>query len=58
MSDNKRKTMTVDEAADELGLSRNATYEAVARKEIPSIRFGRRILIPRASFDALLRQAV
>lgn len=50
--------MTVDEAAKELRLSRNATYEAVARKDIPSIRIGRRILIPRAAFRKMLEAAV
>jgi len=51
---NDKTVMTVDEAAEELRLSRNATYEAVARKEIPSIRIGRRILIPRAEFRKML----
>jgi excisionase family DNA binding protein len=46
--------MTVDEVAELLRLSRNAAYEAVARKEIPSVRIGRRILIPRAGVEALL----
>ncbi len=51
---NDETVMTVDEAAEELRLSRNATYEAVARKEIPSIRIGRRILIPRVAFRKML----
>ncbi len=52
-----RKTMTVDETAIELGISRNAAYEAVKRGEIPSIRIGRRLLIPKAAFDRMLAEA-
>lgn len=37
--------MTVPEAAQLLGLSESATYEAVARGEIPAIKIGRRILV-------------
>ena len=37
-----RVTMTVPEAAEVLGMSESATYEAVARGEIPSVRIGRR----------------
>ena len=49
-----RKVLNVAEVAVVLGLSRNATYEAVRRGEIPAIRIGRRILVPvRALDDAL-----
>jgi len=47
-------TYRVDEVARLLGLSRNAAYEAVTRGEIPSLRFGRRIVIPRLAFERLL----
>lgn len=43
---------TVDEAAALLRLSRQSTYEAVRRGEIPTIQIGKRILVPRR---ALLR---
>jgi len=39
-------TMSVSEAADWLGISRAFAYELVARGEIPSIRLGRRVLVP------------
>lgn len=45
-----RGTMSVEEAAVILGISRNSAYEAVRRSEIPSLRLGRRILIPRSLF--------
>ena len=41
-----RATLTVEETAALLGLSRTATYQAVKRGDLPSRRLGRRILIP------------
>jgi excisionase family DNA binding protein len=43
-------TMTVEEAAAYLGISRNSAYEAVRRGEIPSKRIGGRIVVPRQRF--------
>jgi len=57
MSDNERLTITVDEAATRLGLSRNGAYEAVRRGEIPSLRIGRRVLVPRAALERMLDRA-
>ncbi len=45
-----RLTITVEEAAAHLGISRNSAYEAVRRGEIPSVRIGGRIVIPRRRF--------
>lgn len=42
------------DAGKALGLGRNATYEAIARGEIPSVRIGKRILVPRAALQRLL----
>jgi len=50
----KRLTLTVEEAAEILGLSRAFAYEAARRGEIPSIRIGRRILVPKAALNRLL----
>ena len=52
-----RLVLNVAEARRELGLSRGLIYEAVRRGEIPSIRIGRRILIPRAALQRLLDKA-
>lgn len=49
-----RSTMTVEEAAKALGISRATAYEAVSRGEIPAIRIGRRILIPKVALEKLL----
>jgi len=48
------ETLSVDEAARVLGIGRNGAYEAVARGEIPSIRIGKRILVPRRQLLELL----
>ena len=47
-------TLTVTEAGKLLGISRNSAYEAARRGEIPTIRVGRRILVPRSRLDELL----
>ena len=49
-----RLTYTVEEAGRLLGLSRNLAYEGIASGAIPSIRIGRRILVPRAALKRLL----
>jgi excisionase family DNA binding protein len=50
----QRLTMTVEEAAVVLGISRATAYSAVSRGEIPCIRIGRRILIPKVALERLL----
>ena len=49
--DAKPEFLTVLECAQLLRCGRSATYEAVKRGEIPSIRIGRRLRIPRAALD-------
>jgi excisionase family DNA binding protein len=53
----ERLTVTVEEAAQVLGISRALAYEAVRRGEIPHIRIGKRILVPRTALDRLLQAA-
>lgn len=50
-------TLTVEEAAEQLGISRALAYEAVRRREIPSVKIGRRILIPKAALHRMLESA-
>jgi len=52
-----RLTLTVEEVAATLGISRAFAYEAVRRGEIPSIRIGRRVLVPRAALEKLIDEA-
>jgi excisionase family DNA binding protein len=49
--------MTVPEAGRKLGLGRNAAYEAAARGEIPTIRIGKLLKVPKVAFDRMLEQA-
>ena len=47
-------TYRVEEVAALLGISRNGAYEAVKRGEIPVVRIGKRLLVPRVALDRLL----
>lgn len=53
----ERLTLSVEEAAVALGISRASAYEAVHRGEIPHIKIGKRMLVPRASLARLLAAA-
>jgi len=49
-----RLTYSVSEAAEALGVAKSSAYEAVHRGDIPSIRVGGRILIPKVAIAELL----
>lgn len=51
----EKLTMTVEEAAKFLGISRNTAYEAANAGNIPTIRIGRRILVPISALEKLLQ---
>jgi excisionase family DNA binding protein len=51
---NEPLTLTVEEAAKLLGVSRGTAYEAARRGELPTIRLGRRLLVPRARLYELV----
>ena len=53
----KRLCLTVPEAAEMLGISRNYGYELVRRGELPSVRFGKRIVIPKIALQKRLEEA-
>lgn len=50
----KRLTYTVEEAGRLLGVGRNQAYDAAKRGEVPTIRVGKRLLVPKAALDRLL----
>jgi excisionase family DNA binding protein len=52
-----RLVLSVAEAGELLGLSRAFAYELVARGELPVVRFGRRIVVPKAALLELLDSA-
>jgi excisionase family DNA binding protein len=47
-------TLSIDEVARALGINRGSAYQAAATGEIPTIRIGRRLLVPKAAFERLL----
>jgi len=48
------RVKTLNEVASLLRISRGSAYEAAKRKEIPTIRIGRRLLVPSDAFEKLL----
>ena len=50
----KKLCYTVPEAAQMLGFSRNFGYELARTGQIPILRFGTRMLVPKAAFDKML----
>ena len=51
---NDTRVLTVEEAARLLGISRGLGYELARRGEIPVLRLGRRLVVPKAAFEAWL----
>ena len=48
---------TIPEAAKKLGIGRNTAYEAARRGQIPTIKIGKRLLVPREALERQLAQA-
>ena len=46
--------LTVPDAGKVLGLGRNAAYEAAKRGDIPTIRIGKLIRVPKVALDRML----
>jgi excisionase family DNA binding protein len=52
--DTERLVWSVEEAGRLLGISRAHAYELVARGEIPHLRLGRRVVVPKHVIESLL----
>lgn len=52
---NGRRTLTITEAAKALGIGRNQGYAAAQRGEIPTIKIGKRLLVPAAALERMLQ---
>ena len=50
----ERRTCTVKEAAKTLGISIPSAYEAARTGELPTIKFGKRILVPLVALERKL----
>ena len=53
-TESEKLVYTVEEAGALLSLGRSGAYEAVRRGDIPTIRIGRRILVPRKALILML----
>jgi excisionase family DNA binding protein len=49
-----RATITVEEAGPVLGISRSSAYEAARTGEIPTLRIGRRLVVPVGALRRML----
>ena len=56
IADDDRLVLTIEEAGKLLGLGRSGTYEAARRGEIPTLRIGSRILVPKVALLKLLEE--
>jgi excisionase family DNA binding protein len=52
VSATERLVFSVPEVAELLGISRAFAYELVARGELPVVRLGRRVVVPRVALLA------
>jgi Helix-turn-helix domain len=50
----QKATLTVDEAAL---ISRNSAYQAARTGELPTIKIGKRLLVPRIAFEKMFEGA-
>jgi excisionase family DNA binding protein len=54
--EDERLTFTIEEAAKVLGIGRQLAYDRVKTGEIPVIKIGRRLLVPKKALEKLLEQ--
>ena len=52
----ERMALSVQEAGALLGISRDLAYDLVARRELPSVRLGRRLVVPRRALEEALER--
>jgi excisionase family DNA binding protein len=52
----RRLVYEVPEAGEMLGLSRNASYEAAKKGDIPTIRIGKLLRVPKRAFHEMLER--
>ena len=56
LSEADRLTLSVEEAAHLLGISRGLAYELARSGQLPVVRLGRRLLVPKVSLELMLAQ--
>ena len=55
--ENTKAVLTVNEVAQLLRISRNLAYQGIIRGEIPHIKIGKRILVPRIALEKKLNDS-
>ncbi len=50
----ERLTFTVEEAGEILGISRALAYEMARTGRLPTLRFGRRLVVPKKAIEGML----
>ena len=56
-SNQEQLVWSVEEAGRRLGISRAHAYELVARGELPHLRLGRRVVVPKRALEEFLATA-
>lgn len=56
MGEAERLTLTVEEVAHLLGISRGLAYELARSGRLPVVRLGRRLLVPKVALERMLAQ--
>ncbi|MBE9501747.1 MAG: helix-turn-helix domain-containing protein [Chloroflexi bacterium] len=54
----ERLTLTVEEAGELLGISRALAYEMARTGRLPTLRFGKRIVVPKKAIESMLERPV
>lgn len=55
--EDERLTLSVEEAAGMLGISRALAYELVRRGELPRLKLGSRVVVPRRALEDFVAAA-
>jgi excisionase family DNA binding protein len=53
--DRQRLTVSVEEAGRLLGISRGAAYARAGDGSLPTVRLGKRLLVPKSALDKMLQ---
>ena len=54
----ERLTLTVEQAGELLGISRALAYEMARTGRLPTLRFGKRIVVPRKAIENMLESSL
>lgn len=53
----ERITITVEEAGQRLGISRSLAYDMARTGRLPTVKFGKRLLVPTRALEAMIDEA-